>query len=358
MARHRARPRRGQPGADVLVEGDVGEYHPQGGARLREVFRESGDLESREFGVPEADLPGGKGHVINPETEATDPAIPPERPADYHKYHGVPSDDGLYVVPDGEVGESERPAPVPKIQDAVPVYIVEGGGKAKVIRALTTEGPMAFPTGTVDPIRLATRDPKRTKFWITNENLPTQPGAAGTQGASVTTVGSVTSPAADATITSQALAAGVYTVGWTVQLSGTLGAGDANNFVMESNNVQVAQSLNSAAAGTYTQPPVTVVIPAGGATVEIEALAIGTTGAVYTAQMTTTPVPSAATAGANPAGVRIGTLEDAADNRGLLILGNSTRDFNTQEALYMTNQSGSTVTLSWGYETEIQAAGS
>ena len=53
------RPRRGRPGPDVLVEGDTGPRQPQGGARVREVFRESGDLASREFGVPQADVPGG-----------------------------------------------------------------------------------------------------------------------------------------------------------------------------------------------------------------------------------------------------------------------------------------------------------
>ena len=239
MARHRPRPRRGQPGPDVLVEGDIGEYHPQGGARLREVFRESGDLASREFGVPEADLPGGKGHVINPETDATDPAMPPERPADYHKYHGVPSDDGLYVVPDSEVGDAPRPEPVPHIRDAVPVFIIEGGGKVKdkTIRALVTEGPQTIASGTVDPVRIADRDPKRVKLWICNETTPSAAGA--------------TSP-----------------------------------------------------------------------------------------------------------GVRIGDWETTADTRGLLIPAGQIKDFTSQAAVFATNQSGSPVTLSWGYETEIQAAGS
>ena len=237
MARHRPRPRRGQPGPDILVSGDVGEYHPQGGARLVHAFRESGDLASREFGVPEADLPGGKGHVINPETDAADPAIPPERPADYHKYHGVPSDDGLYVVPDAEVGESERPAPVPKLHDAVPVYIVaQAGPKAKVIRALVTEGPQTIASGTVDPVRIADQDPQRTKLWICNETTP-------------------------------------------------------------------------------------------------------------------------AVAGGTGPGIRIGDWETAADQRGLLVPAGQIKDFNTQAAVFATNQSGSPVTISWGYETEIQAPG-
>lgn len=109
-------------------------------------------------------------------------------------------------------------------------------------------------------------------------------------GASATTVGSVTSPTAGQTITSQALAAGTYAVGWSAQLSGTLGAGDANNFALKLAATQLAQSLNAAAAATYPQPSQTVVVPAGGATLAIAAIGAGTVGAVYGAQLTVTPL--------------------------------------------------------------------
>ena len=236
------RPHRGsRDGRNVLVSGDVpgdlGTRQPQGGARtLKEAFRESGDLESREFGVPEADIPGGVRHLINPETHAEKPPGVYERPADYHKYHGVESDNGQYYPSPDDVGKPRGTVAVPRVSDAVPVYIVEGGGKEKRIRALTTEGPMAIATGTTDPVRLGTRDPRRTKFWICNETTP-------------------------------------------------------------------------------------------------------------------------AVAGGTGPGVRIGTLEDTADNRGLLIPAGQIKDFNTQETVYVTNQSGSTVTISWGYETEVPAAG-
>ena len=143
----RGRPRRGEPGPNVIVSGDTGEYHPQGGARTgADVYRESGDLDAREFGVPQADLPGGIRHMVNPETHAHKPAPGPERPADYHKYHGVPSDDGQYEpTPDETTLDTPPPDPEPKTTDAVPVYIVEGGGKQRVIRALITEGPVAIP---------------------------------------------------------------------------------------------------------------------------------------------------------------------------------------------------------------------
>lgn len=233
----RNRPRRGEPGPDVLVSGDTGEYHPQGGARgPADAFLESGDLDAREFGVPQADLPGGVLHVVNPETHAARTAAKPERPADYHKYHGVPSDDGQYEpTPDETTLHTPAPDPVPKASEAaVPVYIVEGGGKDKVIRTLVTEGPVTIPNATVDPFRLADRDPRRVKFWICNET--------------------------------------------------------------------------TASAGTAP-------------------------------------------------GIRIGDWETCTDLRGLLIPAATIKDFNSQDALYCTNQSGSPVTISWGYETEIPAAG-
>ena len=242
MANRHRHPRRGpRDGRNVLISGDVpgdlGSRQPQGGARpLSEEYRESGNLEAREFGVPQADIPGGVRHIVSPETT---PHYPPgvyERPADYHKYHGVESDDGQYYPPPGDVARPRDVARVPKIEDAVPVYILEGAGNEKRIRALITEGPMAFATGTTDPFRLADRDPRRVKFWICNETTP-------------------------------------------------------------------------------------------------------------------------AVAGGTGPGVRIGSLEDAADNRGLLVPAGQIKDFNTQAAVYMTNQSGSSVTLSWGYETEIPAAG-
>jgi hypothetical protein len=238
MANKRTRVRRGHPGPDVLVTGDDGTYGgPQGGARrLKEAFRESGDLESRQFGVPEADLPGGIRHFVNPETRSAEPGVPPERPADYHKYHGVPSDNGLYETPDPEVSRAARPAPVPKISDAVPVYLTERPGDARSIRALFTEGPVTIASGTVDPVRIADRDPDRVTFWICNETTASGTGASGP-------------------------------------------------------------------------------------------------------------------------GVRIGDWETTGDGRGLLIPAATIKDFDTQDALYLINTSGSAITVSWGYLTEVPAAG-
>lgn len=166
------RPRRGTNGPNVLVEGDTGPRQPQGGARVREIFRESGNLDAREFGVPQADLPGGLTHVVNPETHPHKPPGVPERPADYHKYHGVPSDDGAYETPDATVGSAPRPAPLPELHDAVPVYMVEGPGKGKVRRSTGCDSILVGPSGT-EPDRLCNRDDRRTQIHLLNEDAAT-----------------------------------------------------------------------------------------------------------------------------------------------------------------------------------------
>lgn len=97
--------------------------------------------------------------------------------------------------------------------------------------------------------------------------------------------GQVTSPAAGATIVSLAgLPAGDYSITWQVELSGTLAAADANNFQLLNGASVLLASDNLAVAGVYPQPGVVVTVPAGG-TVSIQAIALGTVGAVYRAQL-------------------------------------------------------------------------
>jgi hypothetical protein len=169
----RQRPRRGEPGPDVLISGDTGEYHPQGGAREgQDVFRESGDLQSREFGVPQADLPGGKGHTVNAATPHTRPAVKPERPADYHKYHGVPSDNEGYSPPEPGIGTMPRPWPEPKISDAVPVYIVEGV-QARVIRSASPRHIICPASTAAEPALVCGQDQRRVRIGLLNESTNT-----------------------------------------------------------------------------------------------------------------------------------------------------------------------------------------
>ena len=114
--------------------------------------------------------------------------------------------------------------------------------------------------------------------------------AAAPAGASTTVSGQQTSPGAAATIAATGtLPAGTYLVQWTAVLSGTLGAGDANNLQLTNGATQVATSLNAGAAGTYVQQSATVVVPAGGAIVAVKSIAAATVGGVYAAQLTAAP---------------------------------------------------------------------
>jgi hypothetical protein len=206
------RPRRGDPGPNVIVTGDEGrrpddegsgtEAGPQGGARTdADVYRESGDLHAREFGVPQADLPGGIRHVINPETHPDQTAPKPERPADYHKYHGVPSDDGQYLPVPDEAGihlsDWPKPEPVPKTADAIPVYIVERGSAGRDRRVADTDTILLPAVGT-DPARICGQDDSRDEIMLLVTAGATTPNAL---------ISDDRSSLADATVTSHGRAA-------------------------------------------------------------------------------------------------------------------------------------------------------
>lgn len=112
---------------------------------------------------------------------------------------------------------------------------------------------------------------------------------ASTDTAGLANSGTVTSPAAGATIASvAAVPAGEYTVSWLAELSGTVGAPEVNNFGLYVGAVLQTASANPGAAGNYPQDPVTVIVPAGGATVAIKAVVLGTVGAVYDANLSLT----------------------------------------------------------------------
>lgn len=179
-ARHR--PHRGPAGPEIEVGDPFGQYEKQGGAQPGDT--ESGNLQAREYGVPQADIPGGLNHLANRQSEAEKPAHKGERPADAHKYHGVPPhDNGLYHKPEraDELGAQAKAEPEPKFDETVPVRVVQAYGERYPIRKLITEGPQTVtgPEPGSDPIRLADRDPKRSKFWICNETTATGVGQAG-----------------------------------------------------------------------------------------------------------------------------------------------------------------------------------
>lgn len=109
----------------------------------------------------------------------------------------------------------------------------------------------------------------------------------------VTTTAAQTAPSALTTITSQALAAGVYLLSWTVQLGTAAAAADVNNFGLYSpTGTQVAVSANTGTLAAFPQVPVVFTIPSGGATVYVKNIGNATATSVYTAWLTVTPLGS------------------------------------------------------------------
>lgn len=149
-------------------------------------------------------------------------------------------------------------------------------------------------------------------------DLPFDIGVAGER-VTVTAVaaggsGSVTSPGAFSYIVTVPIPAGTWTIGWTVTLSGTVGAPEANNFglTLNSGSTIAAPSVNAGAAGTYPQASVTFTVAAADTLVVKSWSNTATSGAVYAATITspqaftvTRSVNGVAKAQAIGAGVRL-----------------------------------------------------
>lgn len=109
-------------------------------------------------------------------------------------------------------------------------------------------------------------------------------------GVSIQGDASVTSPAAGGAIASITLPQGTWTIAWGVRSSGTTGAGDSNNMQLQQGAaVLLIADVPAGGNNTTVQNAVTVEIPAGGATISVNAIAVATVGAIYTAQITATP---------------------------------------------------------------------
>lgn len=101
--------------------------------------------------------------------------------------------------------------------------------------------------------------------------------------------GIVVAPLAAGTIaTLTGLAAGTYSVEWIVGLQGAAAAGDADNFRLNDSSGDVMTSVNPGAAGEYPQANAQLTVPANGF-IDVYAIAAGTAGVTYTAQITITP---------------------------------------------------------------------
>lgn len=184
MGRSKSRPRRGDsdqmiPG-DIrsLVMGDSGDYAPADTERIRHQY---------ETLTEPADIPGGKTHLVNPQTRqqrSRQAARDRRRPVDYHRQHDVPEQDADtdYDVPRTKVHADLGPEAVaareavisePKYPDAVPVYQVAGPNDQRKIRKLAAYNVNVEPVGTYLPSRLCSVDPDRIEIRLLNEDSST-----------------------------------------------------------------------------------------------------------------------------------------------------------------------------------------
>lgn len=118
------------------------------------------------------------------------------------------------------------------------------------------------------------------------------PGAPATPQAGLSVEGSasVTSPALGATIASVTLPQGTWTINWAVRTSGTVAAADNNNMQLQQGAaVLEVADVPQGASNVSQQQAVVVTVPAGGATISVNAIALATVGAIYTAQINATP---------------------------------------------------------------------
>ena len=118
----------------------------------------------------------------------------------------------------------------------------------------------------------------------------TSSSAASGPGTSVTGTTSAT-PGAGTTVVTEAAAspAGTFSLSWTATLATAAATGDANNFGLYAGSALLATSVNPGTIGSYPQAAVTTYLAAA-ATVAVKNIAAGSTGAVYTAALTVTPL--------------------------------------------------------------------
>jgi hypothetical protein len=105
--------------------------------------------------------------------------------------------------------------------------------------------------------------------------------------------GTVNTPAAGATIASLALANGTYAVEWSVELEGTPGVGDIDNFELLINATNLGVSKNLGVVGVYPQPNAQAFVTFGPLTLAVKAVGAATAGAIYSATIVVTQINNA-----------------------------------------------------------------
>lgn len=127
--------------------------------------------EGRALGLDDRHIPGGLEHIHNTEVPGGKPNVPAERHIKDSEAHGVPPEDPdkPYAKPEAGKILLPQPEPLPDIETAVPVYIIEQSGKGKVHRTSLCDTKLIPATGN-DPVRLCSRDDNRVAVHLLNED--------------------------------------------------------------------------------------------------------------------------------------------------------------------------------------------
>lgn len=129
----------------------------------------------------------------------------------------------------------------------------------------------------------------------------------GAIGQGLTVDQSAAAPGAGATIASISLGNGAYQVEWTLEITGTPGAGDVDNVQVTVAATVVATSVNLGAVGDYPQEEFTAQVVFGPLTLAWKAIGAATAGSTYKIEANITPLANAG-----------GTINDGAQAVGFI----------------------------------------
>lgn len=170
MATTKRRRRHGQPqrprGGPLVAGSPVGP-----GADQREAGADT--PAGRQLGLDDRYIPGGKTHLVNPESPSTRPKQGKAGDLfDGMLAHGEPDTlaEPGFEVPSSHVGQAPRPAPEPQLDEAVPVYVVEQPGSRQVARATALYNVLVVAETNPEATRLCSPDDARVEVRILNED--------------------------------------------------------------------------------------------------------------------------------------------------------------------------------------------
>ena len=167
-----SRPKRGKAGPEIEIGDPFGQYERQGGGG--DGATEPGNLMSREYGVPQAAIPGGVNHLINKQAH---PERPPGRPQQQPvvNAHGVPPADLQYEFPQkaDELVHQPKPEREPEHEHdyAVPVWLRPKPGREDMYRDCEPSNVNVPAIGGLPgPARVCNINRDRVKIGLLNED--------------------------------------------------------------------------------------------------------------------------------------------------------------------------------------------